>query len=166
MFGERLKQLRKEKGMSQRALGEKLGVSQQTIAQYEKAYDAPKFTTAKKLADALNIPVKELLTVFENGDEIIDLNIAGMTSDEIEESTDILFQKPRITIVSSKDEKDIEKLLDSFKEQLLSQESLMFDGEPASPEAIDSILAAMQIGMEMAKKKNKEKYTPKKYKKD
>ena len=28
------------------------------------------------------------------------------------------------------------------------------------------ILFAMQIGMEMAKKKNKEKYTPKKYKKD
>ena len=42
----------------------------------------------------------------------------------------------------------------------------MFDGDPASPEAIDSILSAMRIGMEMAKKKNKEKYTPKKYKKD
>lgn len=40
----------------------------------------------------------------------------------------------------------------------------MFDGDPASPEAINSILDAMQIGMEMAKKKNKEKYTPKKYK--
>ena len=52
------------------------------------------------------------------------------------------------------------------KEQLLSQEGLMFDGDPASPEAIDSILSAMQIGMELAKKKNKEKYTPKKYKKD
>ena len=52
------------------------------------------------------------------------------------------------------------------KEQLLSQEGLMFDGDPASPETVESILAAMQIGMEMAKKKNKEKYTPKKYKKD
>lgn len=38
----------------------------------------------------------------------------------------------------------------------------MFDGNPASPEAIKSILNAM----EMVKKKNKEKYTPKKYKKD
>ena len=42
----------------------------------------------------------------------------------------------------------------------------MFDGDPASPEAIESILNAMEIGMEMAKKKNKGKYTPKKYKKD
>lgn len=42
----------------------------------------------------------------------------------------------------------------------------MFDGKPASQEAIDSILSAMRIGMEMAKEKNKQLYTPKKYKKD
>ena len=63
-----------------------------------------------------------------------------------------------------RDEKDIKTILAST-EQLLKQDGLMFDGQPASPEAIDSILSAMQIGMEMAKKKNKEKYTPKKYKK-
>lgn len=67
---------------------------------------------------------------------------------------------------TARDEKDIAKILEQTKEQLLSQEGLMFDGDPASPEAINSILDAMQIGMEMAKKKNKEKYTPKKYKKD
>ena len=64
-----------------------------------------------------------------------------------------------------KDQKDINEIL-ANTEQLLKQDGLMFDGDPASPEAIESILSAMQIGMEMAKKKNKEKYTPKKYKKD
>ena len=68
--------------------------------------------------------------------------------------------------LTPRDEKDIEKIIEHTREQLLSQEGLMFDGDPASPEAVDSILAAMQIGMEIAKKKNKEKYTPKKYKKD
>ena len=34
----------------------------------------------------------------------------------------------------------------------MNQEGLMFDGDPASPEAIDSILSAMQIGMELAEK--------------
>lgn len=67
--------------------------------------------------------------------------------------------------LTARDARDIEKILDQTREQLLSQEGLMFDGKPASPEAIDSIISAMQIGMEMAKKKNKEKYTPKKYKK-
>ena len=66
--------------------------------------------------------------------------------------------------LTHKDEKDIKEILAST-EQLLKQDGLMFDGQPASAEAIDSILSAMQIGMEMAKKKNKEKYTPKKYKK-
>lgn len=64
-----------------------------------------------------------------------------------------------------KDEKEITEML-SKMEVMLKQDGLMFDGNPASPEAIESILSAMQIGMEMAKKKNKEKYTPKKYKKD
>lgn len=67
--------------------------------------------------------------------------------------------------LTTRDERDIEKILDQTRDQLLSQEGLMFDGNPASPEAIESILSAMQIGMELAKKKNKEKYTPKKYKK-
>ena len=73
--------------------------------------------------------------------------------------------KKEVTL-TPRDERDIEKILDQTKEQLLSQEGLMFDGKPATPEAIDSILSAMQVGMELAKKKNKEKYTPKKYKKD
>ena len=67
--------------------------------------------------------------------------------------------------LNQKDQKDIKEIL-ANTEQLLKQDGLMFDGDPASPEAIDSILSAMQVGMEMAKKKNKEKYTPKKYKKD
>lgn len=68
--------------------------------------------------------------------------------------------------LNKRDTKQIEEILQQTKDKLTSQEGLMFDDDPASPEAIDSILNAMEIGMEMAKKKNKEKYTPKKYKKD
>ena len=67
--------------------------------------------------------------------------------------------------LTKRDSKQIEAIL-SDTEALLKQDGLMFDGDPASPEAIESILSAMKIGMEMAKQKNKEKYTPKKYKKD
>ena len=79
------------------------------------------------------------------------------------EKSDLVEDRSPLT---KKDTRDIEKILEQTREQLTSQEGLMFDGDPASPEAIESILSAMQIGMEMAKKKNKEKYTPKKYKKD
>ena len=70
------------------------------------------------------------------------------------------------SFLTKRDTKDIEKILDMTRAQLENQEGLMFDGDPASPEAIESIISAMQIGMELAKKKNKETYTPKKYKKD
>ena len=47
--------------MSQKTLGEKLGVSQQTIAQYEKAIDTPKISTVQKLANALEIQTTLLI---------------------------------------------------------------------------------------------------------
>lgn len=88
--------------------------------------------------------------------------IAGFLNVPITDLTDGVPQDVKLT---SKDEKDIQKELDRFREQLMTQEGLMFDGDPASPEAIESILSAMEIGMAIAKKRNKEKYTPKKYRK-
>lgn len=62
-----------------------------------------------------------------------------------------------------RDEREITRMMDDMKEKLMQEEGLMFDGQPATPESIQSILDAMQIGMEMAKKRNKAKYTPKKF---
>lgn len=64
--------------------------------------------------------------------------------------SDLVEERKNLT---RRDERDIEKILDQTREQLLSQEGLMFDGKPASPEAVESILSAMQVGMELAKKK-------------
>ncbi|MEG1184765.1 MAG: transcriptional regulator, partial [Eubacterium sp.] len=69
------------------------------------------------------------------------------------------------TELNDKDKKEISKILDNTREQLTSQEGLMFDGEPASEEGVQSILDALELGLEIAKKRNKEKYTPKKYRK-
>ena len=82
------------------------------------------------------------------------------------EISDLVEKKSSSAELNKRDTKQIEEILQQTKDKLTSQEGLMFDGDPASPEAIESILNAMEIGMEMAKKKNKEKYTPKKYKKD
>jgi len=47
-----------------------------------------------------------------------------------------------------------------------TNEALMFDGNPMSEEARESILAAMKLGLEAAKSKNKARFTPKKYRGD
>lgn len=66
------------------------------------------------------------------------------------------------SILSDKDEKDIAKEIEKLKEKLKLSEGLMFDGEPASEEAIQSVLDAMSFGIRQAKIINK-KYAPKKY---
>ena len=136
---ERVKQLCKEQKIPISKLEKDLGFSNGYIGQLRKGVFPSNRLVL--IADYFGVSVEYLMT--------------GETPTEKKEIT-----------LTPKDERDIEKILDQTKEQLLSQEGLMFDGKPASPEAIDSILSAMQIGMELAKKKNKEKYTPKKYKKD
>lgn len=63
-------------------------------------------------------------------------------------------------------EKEIEKILNDMKEKLINTSNLMLSGEPATDEAIQSIIDTMRIGMELAKQKNREKYTPYKYRKN
>lgn len=118
------------------------GLTTATISNWKAGRYVPKADKMQKIADYFGVSIEYLMTGKENA---------------------VTEKVPELT---ARDERDIEKILNNTREQLLSQEGLMFDGDPASPEAIDSILSAMQIGMEMAKKKNKEKYTPKKYKKD
>lgn len=117
------------------------GLPSSLFSEWKRGKSSPKVDKLQKIADYFGVTLDYLTT--------------GKESSEKKEIT-----------LTPKDERDIAKILEQTREQLLSQEGLMFDGDPATPEAIESILSAMQIGMELAKKKNKEKYTPKKYKKD
>ena len=115
------------------------GITKSTFSDWKSGRSKPKDEKIQKIADFFGVTAEYLRT--------------GKETDK---------KEPQL---NPKDQKDIENILQNT-ELLLKQEGLMFDGQPASQEAIDSILSAMQIGMEMAKKKNKEKYTPKKYEKD
>lgn len=59
-IGERIKKIRQEKGLSQKELGEKLGVSQQMIGQWETGKANPKIETKRKIADALDCQVSDI----------------------------------------------------------------------------------------------------------
>lgn len=114
------------------------GISTATLSDWKNGKSQPKKDKIEKLCSYFNVPLSYFY--------------------EDEEETN------ETSALTRRDEKEISDIL-SNTELLLQQEGLMFDGDPASPEAIESILSAMQIGMEMAKKRNKEKYTPKKYRK-
>ena len=61
MFGDRLKLLRKNKKLSQKKLGEKLGMAISTISGYEKGTRTPDLDKLKLIADFFNVSIDYLL---------------------------------------------------------------------------------------------------------
>lgn len=59
-IGEQIRNARKIANMTQKALGDALGVSSQMIAQYEKGDRIPKIGTLSKIAQALNVSIGDL----------------------------------------------------------------------------------------------------------
>ena len=59
--GQRLRQLRVERALSLRALGERSGVAFDTISKLENGHRPARLVTIRKLAEALEVEPKELL---------------------------------------------------------------------------------------------------------
>lgn len=138
MFYDLFYQLCKEKGVSVTRATVEMGLSRTIGTKWKNTGATPNGETLNKVADYFGVPVGMLL-----GDP-----------------------KKETPVLTKKDERDIAKDLERLKESLESGEGLMFDGDPMSEEARESILSAMKLGLEAAKLRNKEKYTPKKYKKE
>lgn len=147
--GSLIKELREKKGYSQRQLALYSKVSNTEISKIESGdRQNPNPEILKKIAASLNVDYKELFKA------------AGyLESDNKEQRND----NPSLT---RRDEREIEKILEETRKELENAEGLMFSGEPATPEAIQSIIDSMHVGMKIAKQRHKEKYTPKKYRKD
>lgn len=59
-FGKRLQALRLDAEMTQEELADEIGVTVESISNIERGIFGPKFDNLEKIADVLNIPVKEL----------------------------------------------------------------------------------------------------------
>lgn len=134
---ENFEKLLKERGISAYKVAKDTGIGTATLSNWKTGKYTPKADKLQKIADYFGVTLEYLTGTRGNA------------------------SSPNF---SRRDKRDIEKVLEDAKDQLLNSEGLMFDGKPATQEEIQQILDAMQIGLEMAKRKNKEKYTPKKYK--
>ncbi|OUP23980.1 MULTISPECIES: S24 family peptidase [Eubacteriales] len=65
MFPQRLKQLRKELGLSQKSLSEHLGVTQQAVGKWETGRSSPDPATLARLAELLETSADYLLGISE-----------------------------------------------------------------------------------------------------
>lgn len=60
-LGERIKQLREEKGYQQKDVAEKLGITKQALSNYENGTREPNLLTVIEIADLFDVSVEYLL---------------------------------------------------------------------------------------------------------
>jgi transcriptional regulator with XRE-family HTH domain len=95
-FGEKVRALRKHKKISQEELADKAGLHHTYVGVIERAEQAATLDTVEKLAQALNVEVKDLFRFLpeEHADKLKEENIAAL---------------------SGKDPKILQKILDIIK---------------------------------------------------
>ena len=60
-MNNRIKELRKEKNLTLKELGQKIGMANNTISRYETGKREPKLETWNKLAEYFNVPTSYLM---------------------------------------------------------------------------------------------------------
>ena len=98
-----LKLLRKEKGISQKTLGEVIGVSQQSINKYENYNIEPDISTLKHLAEYFNTSVDYLI----GNSELRQVAEVAMSFNLTQDETDLVTEYRRL----SDSEKEVVRLL-------------------------------------------------------
>lgn len=154
--------------MKQTDLAKKLGIAQSTLSGWETGKFEIDNANLNKLALLFDVSIDYLL----GRDEVIMdaarnsvLNQEFNSLSREEKLSALAFAKDNPAL-TPRDNRDIARDMAAIEASLESGEGLMFNGEPLSPEAKESLLAAMRLGLEAAKLKNKERFTPKKYRKD
>ena len=141
-LGNRLKSLRQEKGLTQKEVAKLIGTTDVSIGRYEMDARVPKADILNSLAKLYDVEIDYLLT--------------GKQTKEYESA------------LNNRDKKDIEKDLKVIMDDFKSGEAgpAFYDGVELDDDDLEKLEIAMRTALEIAKVKNKEKYTPKKYKKD
>ena len=76
-LGKRIRKIRKASGLSMEALAYKCGIHPTYVGEIERATVNPSVLSVVKIADALNVPIREVIKVEEKRDEDIVNEILG-----------------------------------------------------------------------------------------
>ena len=125
-IGENIRKIRIDKGLTQRDLAAKLQITQQSIAQYENGKRIPKLSTVRKIANALNVSLNEIITD----------NWNAFTTNEI--SKDFSYQN----------HKDITNAIKSAFKQVEKNSPVLLNGQELSETSIELIRIAIKHAFE------------------
>ncbi|MCF6095422.1 helix-turn-helix domain-containing protein [Thermovorax subterraneus] len=154
-IGEYIRKIREKKELSINQLALYSKVSAAHISRIERGLREPSPEILKKISEALRVSYEELMRIagYLETDEWIDIN--PNTKPNINDKLEL----------TPKDEKDIAKDLEKIMNDLEHSEGLMFYNEPLTDEDKKLLREAIEFGLRIVKQRNKEKYTPKKYRK-
>ncbi|AQS10614.1 HTH-type transcriptional regulator Xre [Clostridium saccharobutylicum] len=143
MLGDKIKILRKKKGLTQQELSAAIGVSRSTIGMIEKNLQGTGKETLMKLADFFGVTVDYLLSDNEQTEN----------NEEIKKEIDYS--------LSIKEQEDI----DDEAKKIINELSMSFskNKDTLGEEDYFAIENAIRTTLEAIKIKNKKKFTPKKY---
>ncbi len=127
-IGFRISKARRHMNINQKELAKRANITEGSLSRYENDIREPKAAALTQIADALNVPTDYLL---------------GLT-DDIEVKTSLL----------DKSEVEFEEIVQAAGKEFTSKR-VLFDGEPATQEAIDGMLQAMRMGMLLALEEQK-----------
>ncbi|KOY81542.1 helix-turn-helix domain-containing protein [Lysinibacillus macroides] len=133
---ERLKELRKKSKLTQADVAKYLNISESAYGYYEQGRNDISISNVQLLAEKYRVSVGYIL---------------GETNTK------------NVPNENNKDEQDVAKRLEQFREEIEHSDGLAFDGEPMSEEAKESLIESMEHIFRQTQRINK-KYTPNKYK--
>lgn len=110
--GRRIKEERKKKKMTQKELGERIGVRHNTVSSYEAGTNAPEQNAIFKIARALDIAVDDLFPEKENVTDELERALKMAEGLEVK---DIEFLNELIGKTLSMTEEERAKFLESIK---------------------------------------------------
>lgn len=148
-LGERIKEERLARKMTQTELGNVCRVTKYTISLYENDKSTPSDDIKSILADFFHVSMDYLL-----GRTDVKTTYKSSSDLKVDNSDPEL---------NKKDKKDIEKMTDRFLKGL--EGGAMLNGEILDESDLELFKKAVKNGLEYAKISNKKKYTPKKYRK-
>ena len=103
-FSERLKDLRKQAGLTQVEVAEKLGISQPAYASWERGVKKPTQENLVKIAKIFNVSLDSLFdNKVEQEDELANVEVLfRMTSDDLTEEEKAVFREELIEFMKER----------------------------------------------------------------
>ena len=68
-IGKRIAELRRDAGITQAQLAEKIGMSSEFISRLERGVNSPSIDTVNKMSDVLKVTIRDILTIPESDDD-------------------------------------------------------------------------------------------------